>query len=221
MDFEYATPAGLGKINGFLAEKSYVSGFQPSSEDARVFAELEKNYGNGVDKKFPHVYRFYTHIKSFTPEERANWPAPSAQPSTSGSTSAAAEKPAKTEEAGDEEFDMFSEMSETEKQAEDARKDDTKKAKVVPIGRSNIILDVKVLDDSIDLAKVEELVRGIQIEGCTWGPSKLVAVAFGIKKLQISCVVIDDLVSTDDLEEKITAFEDLVQSVDIAAFVKV
>jgi elongation factor 1-beta len=220
MEFEYATPAGLGKLNGFLAEKSYVSGYQPTSEDARVFAELEKAYGNGVDKKFPHVYRFYTHIKSFTPEERQKWPAPSAQPSTSGSTSAA-EKPAKAEEGGDEDFDMFGEMSETEKKAEESRKDESKKSKPVPIGRSNIILDVKVLDDSVDLAKVEELVRGITLEGCTWGPSKMVPVAYGIQKLQISCIVIDDLVSTDDLEERIMAFEDYVQSVDIAAFVKV
>ena len=36
-------------------------------------------------------------------------------------------------------------------------------------------------------------------------------VGYGIKKLQISCVVEDDKVSTDDLEEAITAF-DLVSS---------
>jgi len=221
MDADYSTPAGLGKLNGFLAEKSYISGYQPTSEDARVFAELDKSYGNGVDKKFPHVYRFYNHIKSFTEDERAKFPAPSAQPSTSGSTSAAAEaKPAKAEEGGDD-FDMFGELSETEKQAEDARKEETKKSKPVPIGRSNIILDVKVWDDTIDLTKVEELVRAIEMEGLKWGPSKLVAVANGVKKLQISCVVVDDLVSTDDLEEKITAHEEYVQSVDIAAFVKV
>lgn len=40
--------------------------------------------------------------------------------------------------------------------------------------------------------------------------AKLVPLAYGIKKLQISCVVEDDKVSTEDLEEKITAFEDYV-----------
>ncbi len=35
------------------------------------------------------------------------------------------------------------------------------------------------------------------------------------------CVVEDDKVSTDMLEEKITDFEDLVQSVDIVAFNKI
>ena len=35
-------------------------------------------------------------------------------------------------------------------------------------------------------------------------------VAYGIKKLQISCVVEDEKVSVDFLEESITAFEDYV-----------
>ena len=35
---------------------------------------------------------------------------------------------------------------------------------------------------------------------------------YGIKKLHINCVVEDDKVSTDDLEEQITAFEDYVGS---------
>ena len=42
-------------------------------------------------------------------------------------------------------------------------------------------------------------------------PAKLVEVGYGIKKLQIMCVVEDDKVSVDDLQEKITTdFEDLV-----------
>lgn len=38
--------------------------------------------------------------------------------------------------------------------------------------------------------------------------AKHVPVAYGIKKLQISCVVEDDKVGTDFLEEAITAFEE-------------
>uniref|UniRef100_A0A3Q2YIW0 Elongation factor 1-beta n=1 Tax=Hippocampus comes TaxID=109280 RepID=A0A3Q2YIW0_HIPCM len=40
-------------------------------------------------------------------------------------------------------------------------------------------------------------------------------------KLQIGCVVEDDKVGTDQLEEAITAFEEYVQSVDVAAFNKI
>lgn len=51
--------------------------------------------------------------------------------------------------------------------------------------------------------------------------AKLVPLAFGIHKLQISCVVEDDKVSVDWLVEQIQELEDYVQSVDIAAFNKV
>lgn len=45
--------------------------------------------------------------------------------------------------------------------------------------------------------------------------------AYGIKKLQIVTVIEDDKISVDELTEKIEAIEDLVQSVDIAAFNKI
>lgn len=51
--------------------------------------------------------------------------------------------------------------------------------------------------------------------------AKLVPLAYGINKLQIMCVVEDDKVSVDLLQEKIEELEDLVQSVDIAAFQKI
>lgn len=40
--------------------------------------------------------------------------------------------------------------------------------------------------------------------------AKLVPIGYGIKKLQINCVIEDDKISTDFLEEEITAIEDLV-----------
>merc|ERR1719284_763589 len=94
-----------------------------------------------------------------------------------------------------------------------------KKGKV--IAKSNIILDIKPWDDETPLEKMEESVRSVEMDGLLWGTSKFVAVGYGIKKLQITCVVEDDKVSTDDLEDKITAFEDYVQSMDIVAFNKI
>jgi len=47
------------------------------------------------------------------------------------------------------------------------------------------------------LTKMDELeghVRSIEMEGLAWGASKLVEVAFGVKKLQIMLTVHDDLV---------------------------
>uniref|UniRef100_A0A8C9JTL7 Elongation factor 1-delta n=1 Tax=Panthera tigris altaica TaxID=74533 RepID=A0A8C9JTL7_PANTA len=76
-------------------------------------------------------------------------------------------------------------------------------------------------DDETDMAQLEACVRSIQLDGLTWGGSKLVPVGYGIRKLQIQCVVEDDKVGTDLLEEEITKFEEHVQSVDIAAFNKI
>lgn len=50
--------------------------------------------------------------------------------------------------------------------------------------------------------------------------AKLVPLAFGIHKLQISCIVEDDKVSIDWLTDQITQLEDYVQSVDIHSFNK-
>jgi len=130
-------------------------------------------------------------------------------------------------ESEDDDEDLFgSDESEDEetKALKEKRLADyaAKKAKKPgPIAKSNIILDVKPWDDETDMKEVEDAVRSIVADGLLWGSAKLVAIGYGIKKLQISCVVEDDKISTDFLEEKITGFEDLVQSMDIAAFNKV
>jgi elongation factor 1-beta len=67
---------------------------------------------------------------------------------------------------------------------------------------------------------LEAAVRGIEKDGLVWGGSKLVAVGFGIKKLQINIVIEDDKVGLDDLQQEIEEFEDYVQSTDIAAMQK-
>ncbi|XP_050925898.1 eukaryotic translation elongation factor 1 delta a (guanine nucleotide exchange protein) isoform X8 [Lates calcarifer] len=96
-----------------------------------------------------------------------------------------------------------------------------KSKKPAIIAKSSILLDVKPWDDETDMVKLEECVRSVQMDGLLWGASKLVPVGYGIKKLQINCVVEDDKVGTDILEEEITKFEDFVQSVDVAAFNKI
>jgi len=80
-----------------------------------------------------------------------------------------------------------------------------------------VTLEVKPWDDETDLDALEKSVRSIEQEGLVWGSSKLVAVGYGIKKLQITLVIVDELISLDELQEKIAEFEDYVQSTDIAA----
>jgi len=96
-----------------------------------------------------------------------------------------------------------------------------KSKKPALVAKSNVILDVKPWDDETDMAELEKCVRQIQMDGLLWGASKLVPLAYGIKKLQIASVVEDEKVSIDELTEKIQENEDYVQSVDIAAFQKI
>ena len=87
--------------------------------------------------------------------------------------------------------------------------------------KSSVLIDVKPWDNETDLAEMERQVRQIKMEGLLWGGSQLVPIGYGIQKLQINCVVEDDKVGTDQLEEAICGLEDLVQSIDIAAFNKI
>lgn len=70
------------------------------------------------------------------------------------------------------------------------------------------------------MQELEANVRAVEIDGLVWGASKLVAVGFGIKKLQINLVIEDDKVSLDDLQQQIEEDEDHVQSTDVAAMQK-
>ncbi|XP_077089816.1 elongation factor 1-delta-like isoform X1 [Siphateles boraxobius] len=132
--------------------------------------------------------------------------------------------PVKEEE---DDIDLFGSDEEVDEEAERLKEQRlqeyaAKKAKKpVLIAKSSILLDVKPWDDETDMKKLEECVRSVQVDGLLWGASKLVPVGYGIKKLQINCVVEDDKVGTDFLEEEITKFEDYVQSVDVAAFNKI
>ncbi|XP_072567342.1 elongation factor 1-delta isoform X6 [Paramormyrops kingsleyae] len=130
-------------------------------------------------------------------------------------------------EEEDDDLDLFGSEEEEDAEAERIREQrvkeytERKAKKPTIIAKSSILLDVKPWDDETDMAKLEECVRSVQADGLLWGTSKLVPVGYGIKKLQIQCVVEDDKVGTDMLEEEITKFEDYVQSVDVAAFNKI
>uniref|UniRef100_A0A8C3YFA9 Elongation factor 1-delta n=1 Tax=Catagonus wagneri TaxID=51154 RepID=A0A8C3YFA9_9CETA len=132
-----------------------------------------------------------------------------------------------TEDDEDDEIDLFGSDEEEDKEAARLREErlrqyaEKKAKKPALVAKSSILLDVKPWDDETDMAQLEACVRSVQLPGLTWGGSKLVPVGYGIRKLQIQCVVEDDKVGTDLLEEEITKFEEHVQSVDIAAFNKI
>jgi elongation factor 1-beta len=136
---------------------------------------------------------------------------------------ASAAKPAEEE---DEDIDLFGSDEEDDAEAEKlkaqrvAEYNARKAAKPKPAAKSMVILDVKPWDDETDMKALEDGVMAIEMDGLVWGAKKLVPVGYGIKKLQITCVIEDDKVGVDDLSDKITELEDYVQSVDVAAFNK-
>merc|ERR1711962_1526881 len=195
---DVGTAAGLEKLNGFLLDNAYVSGWVPTQRDVTVFKSIKSS----PDAKYQNALRWWKNISSYS-SEFASLAAGSAP-------AAAAEEDADDERLKAERIAAYN--------ARKAAKEE-KKGKV--IAKSNIIIDVKPWDDETDMKKLEENVRSISMDGLLWGTGKLVAIGYGIKKLQITCVIEDDKVSTDDLEDQIVGFEDFVQSMDIVAFNKI
>jgi glutamyl/glutaminyl-tRNA synthetase/translation elongation factor EF-1beta len=128
----------------------------------------------------------------------------------------------------EEDFDLFAEEDEEEIEKREAeialiakkRAEEKKAAGKVIVAKSNVLLDVKVWDTETDLNELVKKIREIKREGLEWKAHQLIDIGYGIKKIQISCNIVDDLVSMDDVQEELENWEDLVQSTDIAAFNK-
>nr|XP_025043514.1 elongation factor 1-beta [Pelodiscus sinensis] len=180
-----------------------------------------------------HALRWYKHIQSYE-RQKASLPGVKKALGKYGPADVEDATAAATDSKDDDDIDLFG--SEDEEVLANlkqqmvwytflvkvkAQYESKKSKKPALIAKSSILLDVKPWDDETDMAKLEECVRSIQADGLVWGSSKLLPVGYGIKKLQIQCVVEDDKVGTDMLEERITAFEDYVQSMDVAAFNKI
>jgi len=204
--------AGLKKLNDFLAENSYIQGFTPSAADVSTLKSVGAKAPDA--KKFPHAARWFRHIQSYSEQERKAFGAPGA--------AAAADD--------DDDVDLFGSDDDEEEESEEAKKvreerlaayAAKKSKKPALIAKTSVLLDCKPWDDETDLDEMLKLVKEIEMDGLLWGASKTVPLAFGIKKLQVMCVVEDAKVSIDELQEKICDLEDHVQSCDVAAMNKI
>ncbi|TID21507.1 elongation factor 1-beta [Venturia nashicola] len=227
---DLVSDAGLTVLNGWLKTRSYVLGHTPSQADVKTFQAIKSA---PAAEKYPYAARWYKHIATFESEFSSLPGDPSKEYTAYGPEVSelpinpkAPEKEAEAED--DDEVDLFGSDDDEEESAEAAklRQDrldeyNKKKAgKVKPAAKSIVTMDVKPWDDETDMKGLEAAVRGIEKDGLVWGGSKLVAVGFGIKKLQINLVIEDDKIGLDDLQQEIEEFEDYVQSTDIAAMQK-
>ncbi|OIW16276.1 hypothetical protein TanjilG_18991 [Lupinus angustifolius] len=215
------TESGLKSLDEFLSGKTYISGDELTKDDIKVYASvLEK-----PSDSFTHAATWYDVVSSHL---ALRFPG-TAQGVKFSVKSAPAEvaAPAKVDAPAaddDDDLDLFGDETEEEKKAAEEREAAKKPAKKKESGKSSVLLDVKPWDDETDMKKLEETVRSIELPGLLWGASKLVAVGYGIKKLQIMMTIVDDLVSVDTLiEERLTVepCNEYIQSCDIVAFNKI
>ena len=107
------------------------------------------------------------------------------------------------------------------KQDADSKKEKKEKAPK-PVEKSLVVLDVKPWEAETDLEMVWHKIIEKQQEGLTWGVSfKLEPVAYGIKKLVLTCSIVDSLVLLDDITEYIEGLDEWVQSVNIVSMNKI
>lgn len=217
-----SSAAGLASLNEFVADKSYIQGTAPSQADVVVYKAVGSTAPDAA--QYPNAARWYTHIASFASEFET---LPGDKTAAASSYGPAGAAPAAEEEddedvdlfgSDDEEVDAEAEKLKQQRLAEYAAKKAAKGAK--PAAKSIVTLDVKPWDDETDLEELLANVKAVEIDGLVWGGHQFIAVGFGIKKLQINCVVEDDKVSLDDLQAAIEEDEDHVQSTDIAAMQK-
>lgn len=187
----------------------------PSQADVAVFKEVTSG-----PYAFTNVARWYAHIASFKHDEL-----PGDKSKAASAYGAGAAAPAAAEDdddvdlfgSDDEEKDEEAERVKAERLAEYQKK---KAAKPKPVAKSLVTLEVKPWDDETPMDELEKAVRAIEMDGLVWGSSKLVPVGYGVSKLQMSLVVEDDKVSTEELQERVQELDDYVQSTDIPAMSK-
>ncbi|CAO3657817.1 unnamed protein product [Umbelopsis vinacea] len=186
-------------LNGFFENNQFVKGEQATDADEAVVKAL----GAAPPAEYAHAAKWYATV---------------AKPDAPAAAAAEDEDDIDLFGSDDEEVDEEAERVKAQRLAEYAAK---KANKPKTIAKTTVTLDVKPWDDETDMEALTAAVKSIQLDGLVWGGSQLVAIGYGIKKLQINCVVEDDKVLLDDLAEKITDFEDYVQSVDVAAMQKI
>ena len=88
--------------------------------------------------------------------------------------------------------------------------------------KTAVLFDVMPKDANTDMDAMLKACKSIELDGLLWGANHVEDVAFGIKKLELLCVVEDDKVSIDYIQQMIQEeFSDLVQTIDVAAMNKI
>ena len=211
-----------------LKSQQWVGGQTPTVADKEAFDGMK---GQNVSAEtHPNVFAWFSLCSKFSDAIMKTWPAGGAAAGGKGGKGAKGGKGGKKEAKKEEDDldDLFGDDNEDDaaaaKAAAAAAKEKAKgKKKKVVVAMSLVMLEVKPLDDTIDLdALANKIFTEITQDGLFWKTEfKKEPVAFGIFKLIIGFSLEDEKVSVDGVVEKIEELEDFVQSVEIAAFNKI
>ncbi|CAM9553222.1 unnamed protein product, partial [Chrysoparadoxa australica] len=145
---------------------------------------------------------------------------PAAPAGKAGKAGKAAKKGGKKEappaKKDDDMDDLFGDDDEEEKpkvsRAEALKAAKAGKDKKKKVERSQMVVEVKPWEADADLMALFKKIQQVPVKGCVWGEAcNLVPVAFGVKKIVLSCVVEDEICGMDDVTDAIEQFEDEVQ----------
>jgi glutathione S-transferase/translation elongation factor EF-1beta len=223
----------LGFVESQLNGKKWLVGETATIADyslATSIAVVLGALGEEERKAYPHVSAWYLALvetdaivggKDFPKESHKAF-----RPKQEKKKEETKKEEAKKEEAKkavEEEVDLFGD--------EPAKEEAPKPKKAAPvaakpkkavIAKSIVVFDVKVYEEDYDLdALWEKIKKEVVLEGLVWSPDvKKIPVVGRVFKLQLGCVIEDLKVNTDDIFDKITAWEDDVQSIDVVSFQK-
>ncbi|GLU02681.1 hypothetical protein SLE2022_199220 [Rubroshorea leprosula] len=159
--YDVGSDAGLKKLDEYLLTRSYISGYQASKDDITVYSSLPKP----PSPQYVNVSLWYNHIDVLLRISGVS--AEGCGVIVEGSaavTEAVATPPAGAPD--DDDVDLFGEETEEEKKAAEERAAAMKaNAKKKESGKSSVLLDIKPWDDETDMKKLEEAVRGVQMDG--------------------------------------------------------
>jgi len=220
-DAEYRYYTKLyGKVDGLAALTS--AGNMELQTKLTSLEKENKTLKKVTDDLKALVLKLETRVSQLEKGSPAAAPAKAAAPPAKAA-------PAKEEEDDDSDVDLFGSSDDEEESAEAARVreerlkayHDKKAKKPALIAKTSVLLDIKPWDDETDMDAMLKAAKSIEKDGLVWGAHKLVPVGYGINKLQLMCVVEDEKVSIDELQEDIAEFEDYVQSCDVASMSKI
>lgn len=226
-------------LDSYLKNKKWLNNVAFSLADIYVGMMVSESFqlllDGGFRKAMPNLTKWFDAfclepsvsnvVGVIYPCAKAMKPAGDVKPVAAAPNKKETPAPKAAEKKEDDLDDLFGDSNPEEEAAAKAAAEaaaKAKKPKKTEIAQSLVLFEVKPLSDETDLDAMAKKILEIKQDGLYWKTEyKKEPVAFGIYKIVIGVTVEDEKVSVDDIQEKIEAIDDMVQSVEIAAFNKI